>query len=207
MYKNLMIDIETLDTASDNKAVVVSVGMVKFNLLDEDTWETIEADPSRTGYWVLPIEPQLDAGRTIGASTLIWWVNQIRTGHPNAATIFSPPQQKFSLEENAFEPYLEEHLIKQLYEMRSFIDAGMYGWGKPAHFDLPKLDSLFKSFGAEFPIPWFRYRCMRGAITVAQVFEVPKPKFQTKGKEDHHALWDAKEQVLELQGWFHNMKR
>ena len=207
MYKNLMIDIETLDTSPTNKAVVVSVGMVKFNLLDEDTWETIEADSDRSGYWVLSIDEQLKKGRTIGASTLLWWINQIRTGHPDAASIFSPHPQGWHLDTGQFRPDAEQHILTQLLELGNFIDADMYGWGKPAHFDLPKMASLFESFDMEFPIPWYKYRCMRGAITTANIFDTPRPKFHTKGNVDHHALWDATEQVLELQGWFHNMRR
>lgn len=206
MYKNLMIDIETLDVAPENQAIVVSVGLVKFNLLDNETWERIKSDPSRTHYVVLPIEPQLAAGRTIGASTLLWWVNQIRTGHPDAATIFSPNMQGWDLETNEFDADLEEQMWDKLMEMRDFIDPGMYGWGKPAHFDLPKLDSVFRTFGMDFPIPWYMYRCMSSVRSAAKVFDIPKPKFGKVGNADHHALWDAIEQTLELQGWFRNMR-
>lgn len=180
--------------------------MVKFNLLDEDTWETIEANPERSHYAVLPIEPQVNAGRTIGASSLLWWINQIKTGHPNTATIFSPNVQCM----DGFNGFLEaeETLIEKLQGILDWIgDEQYYGWGKPAHFDLPKTESVFATFGMEFPIPWFMYRCMSSAKGVAKVFDVPKPKFKTKGNVDHHALWDATEQVLELQGWFQNMKR
>jgi len=207
MYKNLMIDIETLDTAPENKAVIVSVGMVKFNLLDEDTWETIESEPTRCGYWVLPIEPQLKAGRTIGPSTLLWWINQIRTGHPDAAEIFSPRAQHWDLESNEFRNVSHDLLLK-LNEMDTFADdGGLYAWAKPAHFDLPKMESLFGTYKMTFPIPWYMYKCMAGVKAAAAVLEVPRPKFKTKGNVQHHALWDAKAQVLELQGWFHNMRR
>ncbi len=207
MYKNLMIDIETLDTDHSNQAVVVSVGMVKFNLLDEDTWETIESEPDRSGYWVLPIEPQFKRGRTIGASTLLWWINQIKTGHPDAAGIFSPLAQKWDLETNEFHSDIEKGMYMKLLHMTTFADENLYGWGKPAHFDLPKMASLFDTFDVKFPIPWYMYRCMQGVKTVGTVLGTLKPKFHTKGNVEHHALWDATEQVLELQGWFHNMKR
>lgn len=207
MYKNLMIDIETLDTDPTNKAVVVSVGMVKFNLFDEDTWETIESDLDRCGYWVLPIEPQLKRGRTIGAGTLLWWINQIKTGHPDAATIFSPLQQQWNLETGKWAHAVEATTFSHLLSMQSFADDNLYAWGKPAHFDLPKMASLFDTFEMEFPIPWYKYKCMSAVKAVGAVLEVPRPKFHTKGNVNHHALWDAKEQVLELQGWFHNMRR
>ena len=207
MYKNLMIDIETLDTAPTNKAVVVSVGMVKFNLFDEDTWETIESEPERSAYWVLPIAPQVTLGRTIGSSTLLWWINQIRTGHPDAAEIFSPLAQRWDIESNRFKD-VERDMIYKVQKMHAFTyGEDLYGWAKPAHFDLPKIETLFTDFGFEFPIPWYRYKCMSAVKAVGAVLEIPRPKFRTKGNVNHHALWDAKEQVLELQGWFQNMKR
>ena len=186
---------------------MVSVGMVKFNLLDEDTWETIESEPDRSGYWVLPIEPQLKRGRTIGASTLLWWINQIRTGHPDAAGIFSPLAQLWDLESNKFNTDIEKSMYMKLLHMTTFADDDLYGWAKPAHFDLPKMASLFETFEVEFPIPWYMHKCMSGVKAVGAVLEVPRPKFKTKGNVKHHALWDATSQVLELQGWFHNMKR
>jgi hypothetical protein len=181
--------------------------MVKFNLLDEDTWETIESEPERSGYWVLPIEPQLKRGRTIGASTLLWWINQIKTGHPDAAAIFSPLAQNWDLETGKPFAGIESTTYSHLVAMSSFASGDLYGWAKPAHFDMPKMASLFESFEMEFPIPWYMYRCMQGVKTTAKVLNTPKPKFHTKGNVAHHALWDATEQVLELQGWFLNMTR
>lgn len=182
--------------------------MVKFNLLDEDTWETIESEPERSFYRVLPIAPQIGRGRTIGSSTLLWWINQIKTGHPDAASIFSPLPQRLDMQLGGkFEPDVEATLLRHLCDMTGWLDEDMYGWGKPAHFDLPKMDSLFSTFGMEFPIPWYMYRCMSSVRAAAKVFETPDPKFKTKGNVEHHALWDATSQVLELQGWFHNMRR
>jgi hypothetical protein len=63
-----------------------------------------------------------------------------------------------------------------------------------------------QSFGFEMPVPWYNYRCMSGARTAAKVIGTPRPKFKTKGNIDHHALWDAMEQTLELQGWLRNMR-
>lgn len=205
MYENLMIDLETLDVAPTNKAVILSVGIVRFNLLDEDHWESFD-DPGRCGYWVLPIEPQIDAGRTIGTSALLWWVNQIRTGHPGAAEVFSPLPQMWDLESGKFVEDVEERLIERLHAISTFMNGPYYLWGKPAHFDCPKIESLLTQFGVGMPIPWYKYRCMTGAKVMPQVYGVKRPKPKTVGSMDHHALWDAKEQVLELQGWFRNMK-
>ena len=200
--ENVMVDLETLATGGDNKAVVVSIGMVRFNLFDEDTWETIEADPARTFYEVLPIEPQIDAGRSVDAGALLWWMGQIKTGHPNISTIFSPlPQYADKPQE-----IREQALMIKLAAARDWLDSETFLWGKPAHFDCPKVESVMKTFGITLPVPWYRYKCMSGVRTAAKVIGTPRPKFHTKGNIDHHALWDAMEQTLELQGWLRNMR-
>jgi len=201
-FDNVMVDLETLATGCDNKAVVVSIGMVRFNLFDEDTWETIEADPSRTIYTVLPIEPQIDAGRTVDAGALLWWMGQVQTGHPNISTIFSPLPQCADV--TRYER--EERFMGRLSTLSDWLDSETYLWGKPAHFDCPKVESLFSTFGVTMPVPWFNYRCMSGVRTAAKVINTQRPKFHTKGNQDHHALWDAMEQTLELQGWLRNMR-
>jgi len=203
---NVMVDIETLATGSDNKAVVVSVGMVRFNLFDEDTWETIEAEPERIFYEVLPIDPQILAGRTVDAGALLWWMGQLQTGHPNIKTIYSQHEQRMDQDF----PTRDGLLQLKLHQLSSFLvrnsEDSYFLWGKPAHFDCPKIESLLTSFGYEMPIPWYNYRCMSGVRTAAQVIGTPRPKFKTKGNQDHHALWDAMEQTLELQGWLRNMR-
>lgn len=203
---NIMVDIETLATGCDNKAVVVSVGMVRFNLFDEDTWETIEADPSRIFYEVLPIDPQILEGRSVEAGALLFWMAQMQTGHPNIKTIFSQHEQRMDAEFNTREGLMQ---IK-LHQLQTFLtrdsEHPYFLWGKPAHFDCPKIESLLASFNYDMPIPWYNYRCMSGVRTAAQVIGTQRPKFHTKGNQDHHALWDAMEQTLELQGWLRNMR-
>jgi hypothetical protein len=181
------------------------VGLVRFNLLDEDHWESFD-DAGRSGYWVLPIEPQMNAGRTIGPGTLLWWIGQIRTGHPDTAEIFSPMPQLLDLESGQFHEDVEEIFITRLFAIKNFMSDADYLWGKPAHFDCPKIESLLNQFGVHMPIPWYKYRCMTSAKVPAQVFNVTRPKPKTVGNVNHNALWDAKKQVLELQEWFRNMK-
>ena len=65
----LMLDLETLDTKPS--AIIVSVGMVDIDNLDD------------TSYYVLDIERQRT--RTISASTVKWWVQQ----SPQARDVFA----------------------------------------------------------------------------------------------------------------------
>jgi hypothetical protein len=130
---------------------------------------------------------------------------QMQTGHPNIKTIFSQSEQRMDAEFNTRSGLLE---IK-LHQLSSFLTRSgdpYYLWGKPAHFDCPKIESLLTSFNYDMPVPWYNYRCMSGVRTAAQVIGTQRPKFHTKGNQDHHALWDAMEQTLELQGWLRNMR-
>ena len=66
---DICIDLETLDTHPS--AVILSVGMVAFCPEDGRPWLASHA-------WNLPIQEQLDKGRTISESTLDWWMQQPR---------------------------------------------------------------------------------------------------------------------------------
>lgn len=65
---DIMIDLETMDTKPS--AVVLSIGMVEFDPAEG----TVDKD---NGQLLFPsIQEQLDAGRTISAATLQWWMGQ-----------------------------------------------------------------------------------------------------------------------------------
>lgn len=63
--KHLMLDIETLDTATS--AVVIQVGWVTFDLV---------GPISSPVQWTMDIQEQINQGRTISASTLKFWMEQ-----------------------------------------------------------------------------------------------------------------------------------
>jgi hypothetical protein len=211
-YPNIMLDIECLDTAPTNRAVIVSVGMVKFDIREIDDWTTLR-EPERILYVTLPLQMQLDAGRTVGASTLQWWFKQ--TSPVQAALL--------ELDEDGDSIALLDSFDNAMESMRAFLAPVMQDdhhideevtaravalWGKPAHFDMPKLETLFTDFGYNFPVPWYCYKCMSSYKVAAKLLGIQNPKVPSRasGKFDHNALYDAQEQVLELQGWYQSLR-
>ena len=66
--KHVMIDFETLGTAADS--VIMSFGAVRFDI------ESGEMD-DEAFYRSISIESNLEKGRRIDESTLIWWMDQV----------------------------------------------------------------------------------------------------------------------------------
>jgi hypothetical protein len=203
-YPNIMLDIEALDVAPTNRAVIVSVGMVKFDIREKDDWSTLK-EPGRWFYAPLPMQIQIDAGRTISANTLQWWLKQTK-GVQEALRI---------PDEDEIAEVLNDTLAGTVELMQDFMmpwveeDADVRHvslWAKPAHFDCPKLETLFTDFGYEFPIPWFCYKCMSSYKVAAKLVGIRDPKFPKNPEMiAHNALDDAREQVLELQGWYQSI--
>jgi hypothetical protein len=70
MSKAIMLDIETLGL--NKNSVVLQLGAKLFDPTDtsQDLSETDEL------FHCLPVQPQLDSGRTVNAQTLLWWMKQ-----------------------------------------------------------------------------------------------------------------------------------
>ena len=69
-HTDLMIDIETLSLST--RGVMIQLGAVSFNIEDADG----ESDAGLS--LVIPVRSQIPLGRTIDASTLSWWMDQVR---------------------------------------------------------------------------------------------------------------------------------
>lgn len=161
--KDIMIDLETLDTRAS--AVVLSVGAVKF---DHDTGELGEEL-----YLRLCIDGQLQIGRTISESTLVWWMSQ----NEAARAVFK----------EAVTP-----CINAIYQINQFINADACVWGNGAEFDIAILGSLFASHGFKTPWKHNNSRCYRTMKALRKVVQLP-----FVGVE-HNALDDARWQAQQL---------
>lgn len=202
-YENIMLDIETLDVSPLNRAVIASVGMVRFNIRETDDWSSL-CKIEREYYAELPIQPQLDAGRTINASTLRWWLTQPEN-----------VQAPLRVDHGVHEPIVLEHIFD---EMETFLTPSIVSewnycnpfkiWANPAHFDIPKLETLFTDFGYVFPVPWWCFRDMTSYKVAAKLAGIRGPSFKLpEEKQNHNALYDAREQVLELQAWYQALRK
>lgn len=211
-YPNVMVDIETLDTDPTNRAVIASIGLVSFDIREEDDWNSL-SNSTRFLHIHLPMQMQIEAGRTVSARVLQWWMKQDSKAQAEILH-FDEEHDLFAHGPDIFAGAIER--------MQTFLaplesDTEMVNgiprvtpvalWAKPAHFDCPKLETLFTDFGYIFPVPWWCYRDMTSYKVAAKLVGIRDPKLPPNPNMiKHDALCDAKEQVLELQGWYQSLK-
>ena len=152
-YTDLMVDIETLGLQTD--AVVLSIGAVAFDRNVLDDFHSFDIDGSRYFYNTLEIQPQLDKGRTVTASTLEFWKKQPEMPERKAGllTVFA-----------AFNVWLYKN-----FQQRDFCV-----WAKGPDFDIVILENLYRMHvHVQVPPmpPLFQYwqaRDVRTAVDLSQ---------------------------------------
>lgn len=177
MYKELMIDWETL-SANVEEAPVLSVGIVVFNLDDEDSYDTLDSE-DRSRYTVFDVQSQLDAGRKISYDTVRWWIQQGKMA------------QNAAFKETGYSVH------KWLHDFYDILGP-MNIWGNGATFDISLLESLSRTFRVK--IPKLMFRQARDLRTLRYL--AGSPNLQIPRGEAHDALEDAKYQVLCAQAYW-----
>lgn len=143
----IMFDIETLDTA--DTAVVLSIGAVLFDKTKVPGEEIVDRF-----YRVLDIQSQIDAGRTISQSTLLWWLSDHDAAKVNArAEAFNPVRQPVVESLGAFYGWATQTPV---------VSVNRY-WCVGPHFDGAIMNNLALDFNCE--VPW-RYNQLRDVRTV-----------------------------------------
>ena len=174
--REYMIDLETINNTSSS--AIISVGIVKFNLEDEDSYDTLDEN-GRSFYCVLDVQDQIDLGRTVGYDTLQWWMRQGKL----AQAVF---QEEPTFSDNA-------HAIDS---MNNFMLEEGRLWGNGASFDNVIIREFYQTYGREFPIEFWNDMCFRTLKNSA-----PRKVAIDRGVA-HNALEDAKYQVLLAQAYW-----
>jgi len=172
MYQEIIVDIETLGTGKDT--VVLSIGMVNFNLNDEDNYDTLEED-GRVFYAVLDAQDQIDNyRRTVTFDTMKFWIEQDRNAQ---RMVFNAKQFP---------------VVDVLEAINRWVGKSEPNlWGNGATFDNVILRSLFEDYGVPFFTPFWNDMDLR---TLKYLSGNSKPKIP-RGIA-HNALEDAKYEVL-----------
>lgn len=182
--KHIMLDLETLDTASS--AVVISIGAVAFDphtnaLGDRFYLETVEDTAA-----------QQARGRTISGSTVQWWMQQ----DVLAKRVFTTPSPDGAVRVSTLEALSRFGIF---VERNGGRDAEI--WGNGADFDNMILGSLYESFDIKRPWSYGRNRCFRTMRTLHGA-----PKHVERFGVHHNALDDAITQARHLQEIFACLK-
>lgn len=120
MLPDVMIDIETLGTASD--AAVLSIGMLEF-----DPYSGVMGAEQ---YHVLEVDSQLQAGASVTMGTIQWWITE-------AAAVFPHLDQSVVLRT----PGVATSMVSSFCKERSRI------WAHGPHFDVAILNNLHRRMG------------------------------------------------------------
>lgn len=171
----IMFDIETLDVKP--KSVVLSIGAVLF----DDTgrsWDQF--------YRALEIQPQLDAGRTVSESTLLWWMNQEDEAKRAEFTGNRHPVIDSLME---FDHFCQD---------RAGINKPETYWCLGPQFDGVILESLAHDFGSGGFIPW-SYRELRDVRTACLEADIDYRYTETKvSGVAHTPVYDCEVQIENL---------
>lgn len=154
----LMIDIETLDTAQS--AVIIAISAVQFSLptgtSEGKILEPITLYPSKA--------EQFDAGRTSSVATWEWWQSLIDST-PASASEFNRMVRSDTNSDSL------EHIHKNLCDLAGSTTGGF--WCKGVGFDFPILKSYFNSFNLDSPFEIHkRYRRLKDCRQLAQFYEL-----------------------------------
>lgn len=166
--KELMFDIETLDTKPSS--VILSIGVITSE----------NGKLSNPGCWFPDIQQQLDMGCTVSASTLRWWLNQ----GEGAKKVFDQPKQPI------------EVVMAEVAKYVTKSGKNIEPWCNGASFDMPIMEDKFRLVG--LPIPWnfWTVRDMRTIKNL--VDRDTLAKLQVEPKIAHDALEDAIAQAQTL---------
>lgn len=176
MYKDLMLDLETLDTGPDS--TIIAIGAVAF---DRDGYDTVQSisEPERIFYVTVDTWEQGAHGRTMNAETVMWWLQQSQEARERV----SKPMMNLSPALQHLKKFAEEHEVKCC-------------WGYGATFDNVVIESAFKAYKIKSPFSYRAHRCARTIIALA---DVPLDKDVECVFTKHDALADAQRQALWLQ--------
>lgn len=157
---NVMVDLETL--GRDYDAVFTNLGACMFDPLTGEIGDTY--------YQAIEWQSSIDAGRTIDAGTLHWWMSQ---------------------DEEARKEILMPGLTLDwvLADFAAWLPAtdDLRIWGNGPNFDIGKLETAYGI--AKIPWPYYAPRCVRTIRDLAEGI-VDKNDVPFEGIK-HHALHDA----------------
>lgn len=173
-YAEIMVDIETMSTASN--AAIISIGAVVM------MGEELKKD---SFYREISLESSMETGGHVSASTIKWWMEQ----EEDARRIIYAPKPAF-------------HINLALGDLATWIKAQLFGlveekkpriWANGANFDPVILRNAYARSNIRCPWSYFSELCYRTIKNTNRDIEAD-PFVGTK----HNALDDTKNQAWHL---------
>lgn len=140
-------------------------------------------DDDKEFYAHVNLQSAQDNGGSIDAATVMWWMAQ---SEPARSAIVKP--------------HYAVHINVALFDFDVFYAGSQGVWAAPSVFDIPILESAFKRNYVNVPWKIGEIHCWS---TVRRMLKIPK----APNPDAHHALADARAQVVAFrQGW-HMLKK
>lgn len=135
---DIVIDIETMSTGND--AVIVSIGALVFNRADTP------------GKFIDQIEMKIDVenqvGRVVDPSTVLWWMRPDMEDARKAAFTKMDRRLRLGLALKNLDDFIAKHKINEC-------------WGCSPSFDMSILQHAYRQHKQEFPVPFWKWSCIR----------------------------------------------
>lgn len=136
MKNNIMLDIETMDSAST--AAIVSIGAVQFDMETAETGKQFYAN--------IDLQSCIDAGLTVSASTIMWWMSKDKEAQNS---LIDNPISLFTAL-NSFNEWL--------YEING---ENCEIWANSPSFDCVILKNAFNAIKVQPEWRYYNERCVR----------------------------------------------
>lgn len=174
---DIVIDIETLGKEED--CVIVSIGALIFNRADEPGTFRASFDIK------LDIENQ--PGRSIDPGTLLWWMKPSMELARKAAFSSKTPRVRLGLGLKQLDDFIKNDSINEC-------------WGCSPSFDMSILKNAYKQHKQPFPIPFWKWSCIRTIESFFYGVNTRKPGGDNwMDGMAHDALDDCKMEAMVIQ--------
>jgi hypothetical protein len=166
-----MVDLETLDTKPTS--VILSIGAVLFDARG--------GQPKRPYYRVLKLQSQLNRGRTVSESTLLWWADQSEAAR---AEVFRGDGRS--------------HPVEALQDLAAYLKPARRVWAQGPDFGCVILTDMARQLGIK--MPW-AYNSVRDVRTIREEAGMPESWVPSDSDFDcltltpHHPVSDCLWQV------------
>lgn len=173
--EHFMWDIETLGTGADS--VVTSIGIVKFNIENGKILGKYATE--------FDVQEQLEAGRTVTASTLAFWMKQPRDAQSQVLDAMGDTGMLLMSMDGA------------LRSLTGWIHDNSTGkklsiWGNGPSFDNAIMKDLYSMSNIKYPFKYNDDRCMRTMVDMCRTLTDIDPKEEVANVGTvHNALDDA----------------
>lgn len=171
MYRDIMVDLETLDNKPTS--AIVTIGACAFN------FDTGEIGP--TFYKNIHPESAQQCGGSLSASTVLWWLNQ------------SPEAQKALTSPGALlQPDVLQQFTEYCIEIRKTNPKGNLGvWANAPSFDCTILEGAYDCCNMPVPYAFWETRCVRTMVALGKDKGFDPKSDMPRDGAAHDALSDA----------------